>query len=126
MKIIMNKTNEATPRSSRWFTAFAIALSLLLVLHHNTWAADPDPAAARFRGTGKADPIRIADIKKAAGPAGQSAITFDLAWDHSWRAQWEVPEQAHGGRLFAGIPDPERLWSHKWRGVRTAPKGVGP
>ena len=95
---IINKTNEIYHRSSRWFATIAIALSLLLVMHHSTWAADADPAAARFRGTGKADPIRIADIKKAAGPAGQSAITFDLAWDHSWRAAWQVPEQAHGGK----------------------------
>jgi hypothetical protein len=29
-------------------------------------------------------------------------------------------------RLLAGIGEPNRRPSHKWRGVRTAPKGVGP
>jgi hypothetical protein len=39
---------------------------------------------------------------------------------------FELPRARLSDRLFAGIADPERLWSHKWRGVRTAPKGVGP
>ena len=38
----------------------------------------------------------------------------------------ELPRARLSDRLFAGLADPERLWSHKWRGVRTAPKGVGP
>jgi hypothetical protein len=75
---IINKTNEIYHRSSRWFATIAIALSLLLVMHHSTWAADADPAAARFRGTGKADPIRIADIKKAAGRPGRAPSRLTL------------------------------------------------
>ena len=110
MENMINNTNEANHRSLRWCVPFAIALSLLLAMHHNTWAADADPAAARFRGTGKADPIRIADIKKAAGPSGQSAITFDLAWDHSWRAAWEVPEQAHGGKGTLRLESWDAAW----------------
>ena len=56
-------------------------------------------ADARFRGTGRADPIRIANVRRSDGPAaGQSSITFDLAWDHSWRAAWEVSEEQHGGK----------------------------
>jgi hypothetical protein len=86
----------------------AIALSLLLAFEHSTRAADP--AAARFRGTGKADPVRIANIRKAAGPAGQSAITFDLAWDHSWRAAWQVPEQAHGGKGTLNLESWDAAW----------------
>jgi hypothetical protein len=38
----------------------------------------------------------------------------------------ELPRARLSDRLFAGLADPERLWSHKWRGVRTAPKEVGP
>jgi hypothetical protein len=38
----------------------------------------------------------------------------------------ELPRTRLSDRLFAGVADPERLWSHKWRGVRTAPKGVDP
>lgn len=73
-------------------------------------AAD-DPAAARFRGTGKADPIRITNVQRTPGPGvGESTITFDLAWDHSWRAAWEVEEKQHGGK------GPLRLesWDAAW------------
>ena len=39
---------------------------------------------------------------------------------------FELPRARLSDRLFAGLADPERLWSHKWRGIRTAPKEVGP
>ncbi len=104
----MKRNNEFNPRSLRWFAPFAIALSLLLAFEHSTRAADP--AAARFQGSGKADAIRIADIKKAAGPAGQAIITFDLAWDHSWRAAWQVPEQAHGGKGTLKLESWDAAW----------------
>ena len=39
---------------------------------------------------------------------------------------FELPRARVSDRLFAGIADPERLWSHRWRGVQTAPKEVGP
>ena len=29
-------------------------------------------------------------------------------------------------RLLAACADPQRLFSYRWRGVRTAPPGVGP
>ena len=62
-------------------------------------AVADDHADARFRGTGKADPIRIENVRRSDGPAaGQSSITLDLAWDHSWRAAWEVGEKQHGGK----------------------------
>jgi formylglycine-generating enzyme required for sulfatase activity len=37
----------------------------------------------------------------------------------------DLPRARLSDRLLAAIADPERLYSHKWRGVRTAPKGVG-
>ena len=106
----MNKSKQIKHRSSPWFTAFAIALGVLLVLEPNTVAADHDPAAARFRGTGKADPIRIANIKAASGPSGQASVSFDLAWDHSWRAAWDVPEQAHGGKGTLKLENWDAAW----------------
>jgi hypothetical protein len=37
----------------------------------------------------------------------------------------DLPRSRLSDRFLAALADPERLWSHKWRGVRTAPKGVG-
>jgi len=69
---------------------------------------DPD---ARFRGTGKADPIRIANVRRANGPVtGQSAITFDLAWDRSWRAAWEVTARQHGGTGTLKLESWDAAW----------------
>lgn len=42
-------------------------------------AAD-DHALARFRGPGRADPIRVTNVRGLPGPvAGQGTIVFDLA-----------------------------------------------
>ncbi len=92
----------------RRFDATVIACGLLLgaagVL------ADGN-AEARFRGTGKADPIRIANVRWTAGPvAGQSTIAFDLAWDHSWRAAWKVGERQHGGKGTLKLENWDAAW----------------
>jgi hypothetical protein len=69
-----------------------------------------DPAA-RFRGTGKADPIRIENVSvKSAGVEGASTIAFDLAWDHSWRAAWEVSEAQHGGKGKLKLENWDAAW----------------
>jgi hypothetical protein len=82
----------------------------ILVAACTAFGAD-DPAAARFRGTGKADPIRVENLKKAAGPAaGQTSLGFDVAWNHSWRARWEVPEQAHGGKGLLAVENWDAAW----------------
>jgi len=39
---------------------------------------------------------------------------------------WELPRTRLSDRLYAAFVDPERRPYHQWRGVRTAPKGVGP
>jgi len=39
---------------------------------------------------------------------------------------WELPRTRLSDRLYATLVDPERRPNHQWRGVRTAPKGVGP
>ena len=89
----------------------------ILVAACTAFGAD-DPAAARFRGTGKADPIRVENLKKAAGPAaGQTSLGFDVAWNHSWRARWEVPEQAHGGKGLLAVENWDAAWLFvKYRG----------
>ena len=87
----LRSATRLPPVTACWWPALCLALAPGLL------AAD-EHAPARFRGTGKADPIRITNVRRAAGPeAGQSTITFDLAWDHSWRAAWDVDAKQHGG-----------------------------
>lgn len=101
-----------SPRAGHdWRFPAALAwAAACLVLTPGPLVAD-DHAAARFRGAGRADPIRVTNVRRTAGPgAGQSTITFDLAWDHSWRASWEVSEKEHGG---PGGPRLEN-WDAAW------------
>jgi hypothetical protein len=82
-----------------------------VVLAACTAVGADDPAAARFRGTGAADPIRVENLKKAAGPAaGQTSLGFDVAWNHSWRGRWEVPAQAHGGKGPLAVENWDAAW----------------
>jgi hypothetical protein len=106
----MNHVDTIRCNAASWLAAFVLSLAVLPVPAGHARAADPDPAAARFRGTGKADPIRIANIKAAAGSSGQAVVSFDLAWDHSWRAAWDVPEQAHGGRGTLTLESWDAAW----------------
>ena len=39
---------------------------------------------------------------------------------------WELPRTRLSDRLYAALVDPQRRPNHQWRGVRTAPKGIGP
>ncbi len=87
-----------------------LAIAALLLTCPLAVAADNDPEA-RFRGTGRADPIRIENVRRADGPvAGQNSITFDLAWDHSWRAVWEEPEERHGGKGMLKLESWDAAW----------------
>jgi len=97
---------------------------------------------ARFKGTGKADPIRVTDARLiASSDAGQSAITFDIAWDWSWRAAWEEPAARTGDQaplkleswdaawVFAKIKMPGKdVWQHATLSTdasrHTVPAGV--
>ena len=124
----MRRTGETamsnlTKNAARMACGLALLLGATGTLAGADRENDPD---ARFRGTGRADPIRIANVRRANGPvAGQSAITFDLAWDHSWRAAWEVAARQHGGIgalkleswdaawVFAKYRKPgDDVWSH--------------
>jgi len=89
--VISKQTNGSTRQAGK-LAQVAMIGGLLLA---GAWAAPADDADARFRGTGKADPVRIA--MKPADGKGAGAIAFDLAWDHSWRAAWEVNAEQTGG-----------------------------
>ena len=90
--------------------AGAAAIAALVLTCTSAIKADADPQA-RFRGTGKADPVRIVNVRRADGPvAGQSSVTFDLAWDHSWRAAWDVSKDQHGGTGTLKIESWDAAW----------------
>ena len=82
----------------------------LAALAAATALAGNDPEA-RFRGTGQADPIRIENVAvKPSGAEGASAVTFDIAWDHSWRAAWEVAPEQHGGKGTLKLENWDSAW----------------
>ncbi|MBM4143888.1 MAG: hypothetical protein FJ225_09915 [Lentisphaerae bacterium] len=85
--------------------AFLAASSLA-----STALAD-EAADARFRGTGKADPIRVENVRLTQGPATrQGTVTCDLAWDHSWRAAWNVDAEQHGGKGTLKLENWDAAW----------------
>ena len=89
-------------------TALVIAGALLLGGVSGVPA--DDHAQARLKGADKIGPIRIENVSCKAAGAGAAAVTFDLAWDWSWRAAREVAPAQHGG------PDPLKLasWDAAW------------
>jgi len=94
---MMNEQTKNDVRQLGGSAQLAMICGLLLAAASNAWA--DDHADARFRGTDKADPVRITNVAvKPSGSAGAADVTFDLAWDHSWRAAWEVSEEQHGGK----------------------------
>jgi len=68
-------------------------------------------AEARFGGSGKADPIRVANVKFEAGDdKGAGTIALDLAWNWSWRAAWEVDAAQHGGGGALKLENWDAAW----------------
>ena len=87
-----------------------VACGLLLAGGSARVLAD-DHGAARFRGTGRADPIRVENVTcRPSGVEGAGAVTFDLAWDHSWRAVWEVAPEQHGGDGTLKLENWDAAW----------------
>ena len=106
---MMNKQTKNGRRQGGGSAQLAMVCGLLLAGASGARAGDH--AEARFRGTGKADPIRIENVRRSDGPAaGQSSIKFDLAWGHSWRAAWEVGEQQHGGKGALKLENWDAAW----------------
>ncbi len=102
------------------FTSVRAAAIAALLACTPAVSAETDPEA-RFRGTGKADPVRIANVAcKPADAKGASAVAFDLAWDHSWRAAWEEPEERHGGKGTLKLES----WDAAWVFVKFRKPGV--
>jgi len=88
----------------------AVAIVVVLLAGALSATAD-DNADARFQGSGRADPIRIENVTcKAAGVAGAGCVTVDLAWDHSWRAAWEVASEQHGGTRTLALENWDAAW----------------
>ena len=93
------------------FARARAAVIATLLLKCTSLIAAVDPAEARFRGTGKADPIRIINVRRADGPAaGRSSVTFELAWDHSWRAAWDVAPEQTGGTGTLKLESWDAAW----------------
>jgi len=69
-----------------------------------------DNAAARFKGTGKADPIRVKNVSVKRSGVGAAAVRFDLGWDHSWRAAWDVTKDQHGGKGVLKLENWDAAW----------------
>jgi formylglycine-generating enzyme required for sulfatase activity len=70
-----------------------------------------DSSTARFKGSGKVDLARISNVAvKPSGEAGVGTITFDLAWDWSWRAAWEVDAAQTGGKEKLKLENWDAAW----------------
>jgi len=97
--------------NAKWTVCVLVLLGATAFLPGVSTAVAGNDPEARFRGTGKADPIRIENVRRFDGPgAGQSTLTFDLAWDHSWRAAWEVSPQQHGGKGKLSLENWDAAW----------------
>jgi hypothetical protein len=55
-------------------------------------SASPSTASA-IAGAGRTPSIKVSNVKWESGTKDYSAISFDLAWDDSWRAKWDEPAE---------------------------------
>jgi hypothetical protein len=56
------------------------------------------------------DTIRITNVTWKAGAREDNSVTFDLAWDNSWRAKWEEPAEKN----VTGKPLKVESWDAAW------------
>ncbi len=105
------KVNEQTIQRGRAFASVSGLLGIITLLTCPSTAPAAENAQTRFQVSGKADPARIKNVRRSDGPAaGQSSITFDLAWDHSWRAAWNVSKDQHGGTGALKLESWDAAW----------------
>jgi len=105
------KVNEQTIQRGRAFASVSGLLGIITLLTCPSTAPAAENAQTRFQVSGKADPARIKNVRRSDSPAaGQSSVTFDLAWDHSWRAAWDVSADKHGGTGVLKIESWDAIW----------------
>jgi formylglycine-generating enzyme required for sulfatase activity len=82
-------------------------------------APSPKPPASSPEDTTRADTIQVTNIKWEAGTKEYSTVTFDLSWNHSWRAKWTEPAEKN----VTGKPLPVESWDAAWVFVKFRPFG---
>ena len=95
-------------RTTKRAVGVAVACGLLAAA---SFTRADNPVDARFKGSGKVDLARISNVTvKPSGEAGVGTITFDLAWDWSWRAAWEVDAAQTGGKEKLKLENWDAAW----------------
>jgi hypothetical protein len=67
------------------------------------------------------DTIRITNVIWKAGASDDNTVTFDLAWDNSWRAKWEEPAEKN----VTGKPLQVESWDAAWVFVKFLTRETG-
>jgi len=68
----------------------------------------------------RTDIPRVTNVKWEAGTKEFSTVSFDLAWNNSWRAKWEEPAEKN----VTGKPMTVESWDAAWVFVKFRPAGV--
>ena len=74
-------------------------------------AVPPDTTRSRWDGAPPAaDTVRIDNVKWTTGTKEYGTVSFDLAWDRSWRARWTEPADKN----VTGKPLDVESWDAAW------------
>ncbi|MBM4164244.1 MAG: hypothetical protein FJ222_07365 [Lentisphaerae bacterium] len=68
----------------------------------------------------QADTIKVTNVKWEAGAKDFSTVSFDLAWNNSWRAKWDEPAEKN----VTGKPMTVESWDAAWVFVKFRPAGA--
>jgi hypothetical protein len=68
----------------------------------------------------RADTLKVANVKWESGTKDYSTVSFDLAWNPSWRAKWEEPAEKN----VTGKPLTVESWDAAWVFVKFRPAGA--
>jgi len=80
----------------------------------------PTPAPQPVSQPPRADTIKVTNVKWEAGTKEFSTVSFDLAWNNSWRAKWEEPAEKN----VTGKPMTVESWDAAWVFVKFRPAGA--